>query len=358
MILPENLRLLQRELGNDEAALVISDANRFYLTGFRSSSGFCIITGRELCFFTDSRYIEAARTGVRCFSVHEEKGKRLDIIKENLSSLGISKLNIEAEHVTVSAYSAMREKFSGIGIVADGALDRILKKFRTVKTEEELSLIRHACEISDRAFTRLLEDVRPGVTERQLAARLEYLMRDCGGDGPAFDTIVVAGKNSSKPHGVPSDTTVKNGDFITMDFGASYKGYLSDVTRTVAVGSVSDDMRRVYDIVLRAQLEGLSRIRAGVPCKDVDKAARNLISQAGYGGRFGHGLGHSVGIEIHEGPNLSPASDATLEKGVVVTCEPGIYLEGRFGVRIEDTVYVEENGGTALNRVPKDLMVL
>ena len=358
MITRENLQKLQKSLPNGVAALVLSEANRFYLTGFPSSSGFCLLTASERLFYTDSRYIEAAKNTVAFFEVKQETGGREHLLCELLKSLGIKKLHLEITQTTMSTYLLLKRTFAFAEIDLSGHLDRLLLSFRKIKTPDEVALMERAAQISEKSFTELLPNIRVGQTERELAAKLEYLMKTNGGDGLAFETIAVTGKNSSKPHGVPGDTAVSNGDFITFDFGAAYKGYLSDMTRTVAVGSVTDEMKRVYDTVLTAQLAGLDAIRVGKKCDEVDRVSRTIISDAGYGDCFGHGLGHSVGIEIHESPRLSPTCADLLEEGMIVTCEPGIYLEGKFGVRIEDTVLVTKNGAKPLHKVTKELIIL
>lgn len=355
MITKENLQKLQDFLGANEAALILSEPNRFYLTGFPSSDGFCLVTKTERLFYTDSRYIEAAKHAVTFFEVRQEDGARDKLLAELFASLSVKTLHIEAAQMTVSTFRRLQKL---IPLDDSGELDRLLLSFRAVKTAEEISCIERAAQISEKAFTELLPTICEGQTERELAAKLEYLMKTNGGDGLAFETIAVTGHNSSKPHGVPGDTKVQSGDFITFDFGATYQGYCSDMTRTVAVGKITDEMKTVYETVLAAQKAGLSAIRAGAKCDEVDAVSRRIIADAGYGTCFGHGLGHAVGIEIHESPRLSPRCKDTLKAGMIVTCEPGIYLAGKFGVRIEDTVLVTENGCRPLHKVTKELIIL
>lgn len=358
MITKENFGLLKEKLSENEAFLVLSEENRFYLTGLHTSNGFCFITGEKCIFGTDFRYIEEAFNTVKSFDVIEEKGKRTEILQDLSRQHGISRIILETEHTSVSLFNNYKDRLVGIDFVADGKLDRLLQGFRRVKTDEEAEMISKASKISDIAFLSLLPFIKEGVTEKELAARLEFLIKFNGGDGLAFDTIAVSGENSSKPHGVPSDRKVQKGDFITFDFGATYRGYCSDITRTVAVGNVTDEMKNIYDTVYKAQTEALKHIRPGAICKDVDFVARRIISDAGYGDFFGHGLGHGVGIEIHEAPTLSPSCDEALKENTVVTCEPGIYLKGKFGVRIEDTVLVTKDGCKPLNQVTKELIIL
>lgn len=358
MITKENLELLKNRLAENEGVLILSEENRFYLTGFHSSNGFCLITREKSIFATDFRYIEAALKTVKYFTVTEEKGRRISLLSEILGQNKIKKLILEADYVSVGLFNTYKRELDGIEIVADGKIDKLIRDFRKVKTDEEVKYIATASSISDKAFSELLPFIKEGITEKELAARLEYLLKINGGDGLAFETIAVSGENSSKPHGVPSDRRIRKGDFITLDFGATYKGYCSDITRTVALGYVTDEMKKVYDTVHKAQTEALKHIRTGAICKDVDAVARNIIAFAGYGDSFGHGLGHSLGIEIHESPALSPSCDEVLCENTVVTCEPGIYLAGKFGVRIEDTVLVTKDGCKPLNQVTKELIIL
>ena len=231
---------------------------------------------------------------------------------------------------------------------------------RQVKDEEEIAAIRKAQSITDAAFLEILDFIKPGKTEKEVAAYLEYCMRRLGADGLAFETIAAGGPNSAKPHAVPGDRPLRQGDFFTMDYGAYWGGYCSDMTRTVAVGEPTEEMRRVYDTVLAAQLLGIEKAVVGASCRAVDAAARELIYNAGYEGCFGHSLGHSVGIEIHEMPGFSPsiAPETTAKEGMVITVEPGIYLEGRFGVRIEDMVWLAPDGTKDLTNSPKELIIL
>ena len=241
---------------------------------------------------------------------------------------------------------------------ADGAVDRAITSLRMIKSADEIALMKSAQEIAERAFTHILDFIKPGVTEREVSLELDYFMLRSGAEALSFETIAVSGVNSSMPHGVPSDKKIENGDFVTMDYGAVCGGYHSDMTRTVAVGNVSAEQKKVYDTVLKAQLAALEAMRPGVRCADADRAARDVIEAAGYGEFFGHGTGHGVGIEIHEEPRVSPTAVDILETGNVVTDEPGIYLPGQFGVRIEDMVLITENGFENLTKAPKELIVL
>ena len=230
--------------------------------------------------------------------------------------------------------------------------------FRAVKEPYELERMRKAQAITDAAFTEILTKVRPGITEKELCAELIYCLLKNGGEGLSFDPIVVSGPNTSLPHGVPGDRVLQEGDFITMDFGVLYQGYCSDMTRTVALGYATEEMKQVYDTVLKAQLTGIAATRAGVTGRSIDEAARQVIADAGYGPYFGHGYGHSLGLEIHENPNCNPGGDRIMEENMVCSAEPGIYLPGKFGVRIEDVVVFQADGCENLTASPKNLIII
>lgn len=351
------LEKLIAELKTHEALLIISPENRKYLTDFTSSAGYLVIGNNGSAFFTDSRYIEAAEERITVCPTHLLRDLKEDV-GEFIFQHGYRKVHIEAEKVTVSQLKVLEKSLKLCKIVSDGNLDRNIARLREVKSEEEIKKISTAQKIAEKAFDDILSFIREGVSELEIAARLENIMRKNGSEGFAFDTIAISGKNTSKPHGVPTDNKVKKGDFITMDYGAVFDSYRSDMTRTVAVGEVSSKQYEIYSTVLKAQEASLSSLKAGVKCSDADKAARDIIRSAGYGEFFGHSTGHGVGIDIHETPNLAPKSKAVLETGNVVTVEPGIYLPGEFGVRIEDFVVITETGYTNLTSSPKNLIVL
>lgn len=344
---------------NVDAALIVTPRNRRYFTEFDSSDGFLLVTRKGSVFYTDSRYIEAARNQIDCCDVEEGKNVFAQM-KDYLVSRNVSSIAVEAAGMTLAEFGRLssNDSMKDFSFVSDNSLDSAISVFRRVKTEKETEKILAAQKIAEDAFIHILDFIKKGRTEKEIQLELDFFMLKNGADALSFDTIAVSGKNSSMPHGVPSGKAVEDGDFITMDFGAVVDGYHSDMTRTVAVGHVSDEQREVYDTVLRAQLASIDVIRAGVSCFDADKAARDVINAAGYGEYFGHGTGHGVGVEIHELPNLSPKSTMTLEKGNIVTVEPGIYLPGRFGVRTEDMVFVTENGCENLTKSQKSLIVL
>ncbi len=340
------------------AALIMSEENICYFTSFHSTNGYLVVTADKAYFFTDSRYIEAAQNKITsCDEVLQIKSIEGELVPF-IKSLGINKLLLESERITVSLYNDIRTKFNFAEICCDGTLDRAITDIRMVKSRDEVEKIIKAQRISERAFDHILKFIKPGKTEKEIALELEYFMLKNGADALSFETIAVSGKNSSLPHGVPGDKVIENGDFITMDYGAVVDFYHSDMTRTVAVGEISSKQADVYQTVLDAQLAGIEAVRAGVDCKAVDAVSREIIRKKGYGDYFGHGLGHGVGVEIHELPSLNPSSKAVLAEGHVVTVEPGIYLPGQFGVRIEDMVFVTADGCENLTKCDKKLIVL
>lgn len=352
-----NLEKLSSGLKSHEALLIISPENRKYLTSFISSAGYLVIGNNGSAFFTDSRYAEAAEEKISLCPTYLLRDFKEDV-GDYLLQHGYKKIYIEAERVTVSQLRILEKSLKHCKIVADGSLDRNIGRLREVKTAEEIGKIRKAQSIAEKAFDHILSFIKEGVTELEIAARLENAMRLNGSEGFSFDTIAIAGKNTSKPHGVPTDNKVKKGDFVTMDYGAVFDSYRSDMTRTVAVGQISSEQAEIYNTVFKAQESSLAILRSGVKCSDADKAARDVIKKAGYGEFFGHSTGHGVGIEIHESPNLAPKSKAVLEAGNVVTVEPGIYLPDKFGVRIEDFVVITDEGYENLTSSPKNLIVL
>ncbi len=353
----QRIHALQAALAQNTALLIRSGTNRFYLTGFKSSDGFVLLSRKRAEFFTDSRYIEAARAAVRHLAVSLSTDATAHI-KQWLAAENIDTLYIETGATTVRSLASLRGALDGVKVSEEDTFDRLIADLRCVKTPAELDAMRRAQKLTDDTFAYITERIAAGRTERDIMLDMEYYMRRLGSEGVAFDFIIVSGKNSSLPHGVPTDKVIEKGDLITMDFGAVVDGYRADMTRTVAVGAVSDEQRRVYDTVLAAQNAALAAIRAGVVCRDVDKVARDLIDAAGYKGCFGHGLGHSVGIDVHESPSFSPRCDTVLKAGTVMTVEPGIYLEGKFGVRIEDMVAVTDDGYENFTKSPKELLVL
>ena len=340
-----------------ECVIISSPENRRYFTGFNSSDGFLVITSDEAIFFTDSRYIEAAQKQITvCKAVLLKRVS--ETIVPYLKEKNIENIYLETERLTVSELNSLKKAFDFCKVEAKEEIDEIINKLRSVKTEKEVEYIKKAQQIAEAAFEHILKFIKVGVTEKEIALELDFYMLKNGAEAVSFETIAVSGKNSSMPHGVPTDKKIEKGDFITMDFGAVYNGYHSDMTRTVIVGEPTEKQKEVYHIVLEAQKKALSVLKSGVSGVEADKAARDIIDNNGYKEKFGHGTGHGVGIEIHESPNLSPYSKATLEAGNVVTVEPGIYIPDEFGVRIEDMALITEDGYINLTSCEKELIVL
>ncbi len=341
-----------------DAALITSEVSRRYLTGMPSSAGTLLVfKDAPACLLMDSRYIEKARLIVKDCNVVLQRRLAAQL-REQLQSHGVKRLAVESDYMTLSDYLVFQKRLPGVELLMDGRLSGLLRQMRAIKSSEELRAIQQAQSITDAAYTHILNYIRPGRTEREIAGELLDFCYRQGSERPAFDFIVVSGANSSMPHGVPTDKAVEQGDFVTMDFGCVVDGYCSDMTRTVAVGEVDEEHRRVYASVLAAQYAALDAARSGIPGKDVDIAARNVISDAGYGHCFGHSTGHSVGLEIHESPLFSPAEERILQPGMVITVEPGIYLEGKFGVRIEDMIVIEPDGNRDLTHSAKEFTVV
>ncbi|CUH97430.1 hypothetical protein P22_3560 [Propionispora sp. 2/2-37] len=338
--------------------LVSKPENRRYFSGFTGSAGVLFITENQAKLLTDFRYMEQAT---------DQAGDQYDIIRYGGSTDNslykvvsglvahhkLCKVGFEGDFTTFQIYSSLIREVPGC-LFESAQLDGL----RVVKDERELGLIRKAVNIADQAFTHILSVIKPGISEYDVALELEYKMRRLGAEKPAFDTIVASGLRGALPHATPlSDKLLAEGEFITMDFGAVYQGYHSDITRTVVLGCANKKQKKLYDLVLSAQTAGVAAVASGKVCRDVDKVARNIISDAGYGEFFGHGLGHGVGLAIHEEPRLTVSSeDVVLKENMVVTVEPGIYLPGWGGLRIEDTVVVCAGGSEILTASSKQLI--
>lgn len=352
-----NLKKLLAEYGKSYSALIIFPENRRYFTSFPSSDGFLIVNSERAVFITDGRYIEAAQNEAKNCEVVLQK-KIFPQIAEILEENGCKNLLVESSHMNVSTYNSLKGVLKNISVSTDTTLDSMINSLRCIKTAGEVEKIKEAQKITDEVFSHILKFIKPGITEKEIGLELDFYMLKNGGEALSFETIAVSGKNTSLPHGVPCDKKVENGDFVTMDFGTVISGYHSDMTRTVAVGYADSEMKKVYDTVLRAQKNCINSLRAGITGKKGDFFARNIIENAGYSEYFTHSTGHGVGVEIHEYPNLSPSSEYTLQAGNIVTVEPGIYIPGKFGVRIEDMVVITENGCENLTHSPKELIVL
>lgn len=342
-----------------DGAVIISNENRRYFTGFVSSLGYLFVTRTKAYLLVDFRYEEAARKNAKGCEVvlFTNLGNSLaDIIKRH----NIKKIMLEGSAFTINQAEIIDKivNTSGAETIKTSELDSIISKMRIIKTSEEIDKIIKAQRIAENALTDTLKLIKEGVAERDLELELEYKMKKLGADGISFDLIVIAGEKTSMPHGIPGNNKIKPGDFITFDIGATFEGYHSDMTRTYAYGFASEKQKRVYNTVLQAQLKGLAAVHEGALCSEIDNAARSYIYQAGFEGFFGHSTGHGVGLEIHEEPSVSPKNDEKLKTGMIITVEPGIYLPGEFGVRIEDMAAVTSNGCTNLAVLPKDLIIL
>lgn len=347
------LSLLNNEV---DGLLLTSPYSRYYGAEFEISEGVAIVSKKGCRYFTDSRYIESAEAGIKYFEVlpiNQFTGfiKR---INDAIEDFGITTLGYEEAYLTVAEFMNYEKNLKAKLV----PFHKQISSFRATKEAWEVDLMRKAQAITDKAFSEVITRIRPGMSELELQAELIYCLYKNGATGLAFNPIVVSGPNTSLPHGVAGERLIQEGDFVTMDFGASYKGYCSDMTRTVAVGYATEEMKKVYDIVLQAQLAGIAATKAGVIGRDIDAVARKVITDAGYGEYFGHGYGHSLGLEIHEAPNPNPGNAGPMPAGALCSAEPGIYLPGKFGVRIEDVTIVTEDGTIDITNSPKNLIIV
>lgn len=354
-----NIEKLREKMPQESyCALITSDINRRYFCGMKSSAGAVLVFPDAAYLLIDFRYFEKAREKVTACEVVRSV-KFYDQLRDLLKKHGTEKVYIEAETMTVSELSVYAGKLDGFKIDSTNYLSDAVTKLRSVKTANELEKMQKAQDIAEAALDNAMKNViREGATELEVARALDFYMLSHGAEEISFETIALSGKNTSVPHGVPSDKKLQKGEFVLMDFGAVYDGYHSDMTRTVCVGEPSAEMREIYEITLEAQKRCLDFIRSGVVCKELDACARDFIKEKGYGEAFGHGLGHSVGLEIHEKPAANTRDTTILEENVVMTVEPGIYLPEKFGVRIEDCVFVTKNGYTNFAHSPKNLIIL
>lgn len=358
---PENLRYYTGFTGGEAVFLLVCDneqranADSGIEKNNTNISGESVLLEKGLCIITDSRYYEQVEKECPDIPLIRLNNRTyIEVIKELLDKYYGIKIAVE-DSMNLSRYLKLKDALAGYELNVSGEL---INTPRMIKDDNEIDIIGKAEAIGDMAFDHILSVIKPGITERDIAIELEFFMRRQGASKLSFDTIVASGPNSSMPHAQVTDRIIEKGDFVTMDFGCVYKGYCSDMTRTVAVGTPTDEMRKVYQTVLDANLRAMDGIRAGVKCSDIDALARDYIKSMGYGEYFGHGLGHSVGLFIHEEPRFSPKCDTITKENMVITDEPGIYLPGKFGVRIEDLVVVKENGYEVLSNSPKELIIL
>ena len=332
--------------------LITKPENRRYFSGFSGSAGMLLISDHTSKLLTDFRYIEQATVEAEQYDIIRYAASAYDIVAEITNKLDLTTIGFESDFVTYDMYTRLSDSLPSLHLVPVQ-----IDTLRMVKDVDEVASITKAVEIADQAFSHILSYIKPGISEQAVALELEYHMGKLGSQKPAFETIVASGKRGALPHGRASQKIIELGDFVTMDFGAVYQGYHSDITRTICIGTATAKQREIYEIVLAAQLAGVQAMCPGKTGQDIDAVSRKIIMNAGFGEYFGHGLGHSLGLAIHEEPRLSPANTQTvLLENMVVTVEPGIYLPEWGGVRIEDTVLVSANGCTILTTSSKHLI--
>ncbi|WP_239706318.1 MULTISPECIES: aminopeptidase P family protein [unclassified Mammaliicoccus] len=347
-----NLRKVMEQKGLD-AIVVLSPYNRRYLSGFTGTSGSLLITQDTKQLITDFRYIQQANSQAEDFEIINQNGPMINKINELIQHGNYKNVGVEADLITYNEYQALNTDE-----VQLSSIEGVIETIRMIKDDFEIKQIQKAADIVDETYEHILKWVKPGMTENEVNNEMEMFMRNKGATCSSFDTIVASGHRGALPHGVASNKVIEEGDMITLDFGALYEGYVSDITRTFAIGEPKEEMKKIYNIVLESQLAALEQIKPGMTGKEADSIARDIISSYGYGEQFGHSLGHGIGLEVHEGPALSQKSDIVLEENMCVTLEPGIYVEGLGGVRIEDDVLVTKNGLQRFTKSTKDLIIL
>ncbi|TDL34615.1 aminopeptidase P family protein [Jeotgalibacillus sp. S-D1] len=337
-----------------DGIMILSTYNRRFVSNFTGSAGIVVISRNEALFITDFRYTEQAAKEAAEYTVIQHKGPIHEEVAAQVERLGIKRLGFEQDHVVFGMFKQYEQAVATELVPLAG----VVEKLRLIKTDSEIKILKEAADIADAAFKHILDFIQPGKTELEVSNELEFFMRNAGAQSSSFDIIVASGMRSALPHGVATDKVIEKGDFVTMDYGALHKGYVSDITRTVSVGEPSEQLKEIYQITLDAQLLAMEKIRPGLTGKEADAIARDYITSKGYGEFFGHSLGHGIGLEVHEGPGLSSRSTQTLLENMVVTVEPGIYLPGVGGVRIEDDTLLTEKGNETLTHSTKDLIIL
>jgi len=339
---------------NIDGILITNGYNRHYMTGFTGTAGVAIVSQNDAVFITDFRYTEQAAAQVQDFRIVQHEATILEEIGTQVNNMGIKLLGFEKDTVSYGTYELYKNIIQADLVPISG----LIEKIRLIKTQQEINIIKVACEIADHAFTHILDYIKPGKTELDVSNELEFFMRKQGATQSSFDIIVASGLRSALPHGVATNKVIEKGDFVTLDFGALYNGYISDITRTVAVGEPSEKLVDMYNAVLASQLLALEKVGPGLTGVQADAIARDYLKEKGYGEAFGHSLGHGIGLEVHEGPGLSMRSNTVLEPGMAVTIEPGVYLPGIGGVRIEDDILITETGNELLTHSSKELIIL
>lgn len=353
----ERLKKLREQLkhNNIDGILITSNYNRRYITGFTGTAGAALITETEAKFITDFRYVDQAREQAINFETVELKTSLIEEVSNQINKLAITKLGFEKAHVTFDQYEQYKSQFINTTLVP---ITGLVENLRLIKDEQEIKILKEAAKIADAAFEHIISYIKPGITELDVSNELEFFMRKNGAASSSFDIIVASGIRSALPHGVATTKIIKKGELVTLDFGAYYKGYCSDITRTVAVGKPSSQLEKIYYTVLEAQLKGMQGIKPGITGKEADALTRDYITEQGFGDYFGHSTGHGLGMEVHEGPGLSAKSDTVLLPGMVVTVEPGIYISGVGGTRIEDDTVITDNGNESLTYSKKELLII
>ncbi|EMF0534159.1 M24 family metallopeptidase [Enterococcus hirae] len=353
MLRVEKLRKKMQE-ENLDSFLITSPYNLRYLTNFTGTTGLAVITLEKAFFITDFRYTEQAAAQAQGFEIIKNVGPIFEEVADLVQKEGLRELGFEETTVSFLEYSVLEEIIDAQLIPISGMIEEL----REIKDEEEIAIIEKACSIADLAYDHILKMIQPGMTEIEVANQLDFYMRSLGASGVSFETIVASGLRSAMPHGVASKKNIEQGDLITIDFGCYYEGYVSDMTRTFAIGDPGEQLKEIYQIVLEAQLAVLEVAKPGVTGKQLDAVARDYITKHGYGEAFGHSTGHGIGLEIHEGPNVSVRAEKQFVPGNIITDEPGIYLPGIGGVRIEDDLLITSDGNRVLTHSPKELIIL
>lgn len=353
MLKLDKLRQALQEQALD-GLLVTNEFNRRYMTGFTGTAGVALITKEDAVFITDFRYTSQAADQVKDFRIVQHDGSIIKEVATQAQNMGVKTLGFEKEAMTFGTYEQYKESLSSQFVPTSG----IIEKIRLIKTPQEITIIKAACAIADDAFTHILDFIKPGKTELEVANELEFFMRKQGATSSSFDTIVASGLRSALPHGVATDKVIEKGDFVTLDYGALYNGYISDMTSTIAVGQPSEKLVDMYNAVLGSQLLALEKVGPNMTGKEADAVARDYLTAKGYGEAFGHSLGHGIGLEVHEAPSLSVRGETVLEPNMTVTLEPGVYLPGIGGVRIEDDILITATGNEKLTHSTKELIIL
>ncbi|WP_277673436.1 M24 family metallopeptidase [Piscibacillus halophilus] len=339
---------------NLDGFLVTNGKNRRYLTGFTGTAGVVLVTLNKALFITDFRYTVQANEQIQGYDIIEHKGPIHEEVAKQVKELNVNKIGFEKDTMTYSIFDTYRSELEAEFIPESG----LVEELRLIKSEEEISILKKAAEIADDAFEHIQSYIKPGVKEIDISNELEFFMRRQGATSSSFDIIVASGYRSALPHGVASDKEIQSGELVTLDFGALYQGYCSDITRTVAVGEIDEKLKEIYDVVLEAQKRGMEHTKAGMTGIEADALTRDYIKEKGYGEYFGHSTGHGLGMDVHEGPGLSYRSNTVLKPGMVVTIEPGIYVPNVGGCRIEDDTVITEDGNETLTFSSKELITL